>query len=213
MTYQTDFSKTWSAILAIFHKYNVETTAIEKDSGTISGICDREAPVGDVLMGVHYRDKLKVLVSKASPSKTKVSIRVTIEKTQTGGTGDQWTVYNDLRGISRDTQKEMFLYGEISTYIQALPGEDKAEKIERSPPPAKNEIKTAEPSDETKSSKLSLEVIRPGNVRSTPSTSSEIIAKVKRCQWPNELSHYRPIKLSHPSRETNQPLWSFCFSR
>ena len=33
------------------------------------------------------------------------------------------------------------------------------------------------------------------------------------CQWPNELSHYRPIKLSHPSRETNQPLWSFCFSR
>ena len=34
-----------------------------------------------------------------------------------------------------------------------------------------------------------------------------------KCQWPIKLSHFRPIKLSHPSRETNQPLWSFCFSR
>lgn len=40
--------------------------------------------------------------------------------------------------------------------------------------------KAIEPSNETKHPKLSLKVIKSGNVRSTPSTSSKIIAKVKK---------------------------------
>jgi len=115
MTYQTDFNKTWSAILTTFHEQNIQTVAIEKESGTISGLCDRKVPPWETLLGIKYRNKLSLLVNKISSTQTQICIKGVVERIEAG---EQWTIYRDLKGNSRDREQEMLLYKEIGAHLQ-----------------------------------------------------------------------------------------------
>jgi hypothetical protein len=173
-------------------KYSIELEKFRSDILEIIGevgksmsltVSEFNAQAGRIMLSSGFSTGTALLIGKTENRTIAVTRKDSGKKLEV----DIITIGNFGVG-TKETADKLFndFRDKLNAYIQAIPKEEEAKQIETPPTLAKDEIKSTEPpkitepSNETKPSKLSLEVIKPGNVRSTPSTSSKIIAKVKK---------------------------------
>ena len=79
-TYAASYDRVWSSLMEVLQKEVVTVTAMDKNSGLVSGTKNIPTSTTDLLMGYTNRYSLNFLVKKVSQNKTKVSVRAKAER-------------------------------------------------------------------------------------------------------------------------------------